>query len=422
MNFCAQNGIGVSASSYLEPESILGSLVRDENPFTWTDLDGANTVVVIGDLFQQAPMMSKHIIEWRYRDRKNRLVVVDSLGTYTGKFATDFLKVGIGYEPLTIMALGGGLEPTVDAGIPLPRLREIGDNLKTVPAGLIFVVLSFGRAYDPILFSHALKILAETTGKKIVPFVEFSGFEGTKRFGDVLELVRAKKIRQIINFGEIFPYVYPQVAGQLKGAEIFTSAVLKPPGADPKHNVHNWDEITVLPAALNLEKTGTVITSFGPRAVKTEIPTASGAQNINQILARFGPVDNRGQIPRPADFSVAVAERIENLKRRIQNPKKDRCLLVGDKTAFNFMAFWDTERVRINPADARRIAVNPGESVLVRSKNGEAEFAVEISDSVPAGVLAVPAETGRTKFLFDLEIDQGFVSFPPTEVELWRKD
>jgi anaerobic selenocysteine-containing dehydrogenase len=95
---------------------------------------------------------------------------------------------------------------------------------------------------------------------------------------------------------------------------------------------------------------------------------------------------------------------------------------VGEKTAFNFMAFWEAEHVRINPADARRIAVKPGESVMIRSKNGDAEFAAELSDAIPAGVLAVPAETDRTKFLFEFEIDQGFVNFPPTDVELCRKE
>jgi len=351
------------------------------------------------------------------------LVVIDSLGTYTGKFATDFLKVGIGYETLTVLALCGALDPSVDSGsIPAARIREIGDHLKTAPAGLIFAVLPFGRHYDPILFIQALKTLGETTGKKVVPFVEFAEYMGTKRFGDVLEMVRAKKIKQIINFGEIFPFVYPQVARQMKGAEIYASAVLKPPGTNSGQSVNNWTKMTMLPAALNLEKTGTVLTSLGLRAIKTEIPVASGAQNVNQILARFGTVDSPDQFTRPADFSVAVAERIGILMRKIQNPKKDRYLLVGEKTAYNFMAFWEAEHVRINPADARRIALKHGESVLIRSKNGEAEFAAEISDSVPAGVLAVPVETGRTKFLFEFEIDQGFVNFPPVEVELWRKE
>jgi len=422
MNFCSQNEVGVTASSYLEPEGLLGPLVRNGKPFVWADLDAANTVVIIGDLFQMAPMASKHIIEWRYRDRKNRLVVIDSLGTYTGKFATDFLKAGIGYEPLTVLALGGALDPSVDAGVPAARLRELGDHLKTTPAGLIFVTLPFGRQYDPILFIHALKTLGETTGKKVVPFVEFAEYTGTKRFGDVLEMVRTKKIKQIINFGEIFPYAYPQVVRQMKGAEIYASAVLKPPGTNSGLSVNSLTKMTMLPAALNLEKTGTVFTSLGLRAVKTEIPAASGAQNVNQILARFGTVDSPDQFTRPVDFSVAVAERIGILKRKIQNPKKDRYLLVGEKTAFNFMAFWEAEHVRINPADARRIAVKPGESVMVRSKNGEAEFAAELSDAIPAGVLAVPAETGRTKFLFEFEIDQGFVNFPPTDVELCRKE
>lgn len=422
MNFCSQNGISASASTYLEPEGLLSLLTRDGDPFAWTDLDAANSVVIVGDLFQQSPMTSKHLIEWRYRDRKNRLIVIDSLGTYTGKFATDFLKVGIGHEPLAVLSLAGELDPSVNAGSPAARLREIGDNLKSAPAGLVFVTLPFGRAYDPILFIHALKILGEKSGKKTVPFVEFTGYAGSKRFGEILEMVRAKKIKQIVNFGEIFPYAYPQVARQMKGVEIYAGAVLKPPGTHSDHSFNNGLKMTALPAALNLEKTGTLLTSLGPRGVKSEVPAASGVQNVNQILARFGAIGNQDQFPRPADFTVAVKERIDNLRQRIQNTKKDRFLLVGDKTAFNFMAFWETEHLRISPADARRIAVKSGESVKVRSKNGEAEFTVELTDTVPAGVIAVPAETGRTKFLFEHEIDQGFVNFPPTEVELWRKE
>jgi len=422
MNFCDQTGIEVTASSYLEPESLLSPLVRRRQPFSWADLDAANFVVIVGDLFQQAPMTSKHIIEWRYRDRKNRLVVVDSLGTYTGKFATDFLKVGVGYEPLAVLGLAGVLEPSVDLGLPHARLREIGDNLKAAAAGVIFVTLSFGRTYDPILFVQALKTLSDATGKFVLPFVEFAEFTGQRRFGEVLEMVRARKIKQIINFGEIFPFAYPQVARQLKGVEIFTGAVLKPPGLNREHNFHNWEKMTMLPAALNLEKSGTIFTSLGPRALHSDIPAASGAQNACQILARFGAVNIREQFSQPAEFPVAVAERIENLKRKLSTHKKGRYLLVGDKAAFDYMAFWENERIRINPDDARRIAVKTGEAVVVRSKNGEAEFAAELSATVPAGVLAVPAETGRTKFLFELEVDRGFVNFPPTEVELWRKE
>jgi hypothetical protein len=422
LNFCRRNGIEACASSYLEPESLLAPMLQNEPKFNPTDIDASNVVVVIGDLFQSAPMTSKHIIEWRYRDRKNRLAVIDSLGTYTGKFATDFLKVGIGSEPLALLAMAGALDQSADPGLPVARLREIGDNLKNAAAGVILVTMPFGRYYDPILFIKALQTLTETSGKRIVPFVEYAAFPGSKRFGDVLEMARTRKIKQIINFGEVFPYHYPQFAPHLKNIELVATAVLKPQKSDPDYKLQNWEKITMLPAALNLEKTGTVETSFGPRPQPAGIPAASGALDVTQVLGRFGTVDVQAQSMRPADFSVAVAGRIENLKQKILNSKKGRYVLVGDKSAFNFMAFWEPERLRINPLEARQIGIGNGETVRIRTKNGEAEFPAELSDLVPTGVLAVPIETGRTKFLFDFEIEQGFVNFPPTEAELCRKE
>jgi len=422
LNFCRQNGIETCASSYLEPESLLAPMLRNEKTFNLADLDAANVVVVVGDLFQMSPMISKHVIEWRYRDRKNRLVVIDSLGTYTGKFATDFLKVGIGAESLAVLALAGFLDQSAVPGVPVARFREIGDLLKTAASGVILATMPFGRFHDPILHVKALKTLSETTGKNVVPFVEFAAFAGNKRFGDVLEMVRARKIKQIINFGEIFPYHYPQVAALLKSIELVATAVLKPRKSDPDCISLNWEKVTFLPGALNLEKTGTARTSFGSRVYPAGVPAASGAQDVNQILARFGAVDNQAQDLRPVDFQAAIPERVEKLKQKFSHQKKDRYLMVGDKAAFNFMAFWEPERLKINPADARRIGIKAGETVHVRSKNGEAEFPAEISDLIPSGVIAAPVETGKTKSLFDLEIEQGFVNFPPTEVELWRKE
>lgn len=427
LDFSRQTGIRAAASSYLEPESLLWEFVGRDQTFSWAELESAAVIAVIGDLFQFASMTSKHIIEWRYRNRKNRLVAVDSLSSYTGKFATDFLKAGIGYEPLVMLGLAGELDDKVDTGIPRDRLRAVGEALKAAASGIIFVCLPYGRTYDPLLFVQALKILRDQTGKKVVPFVEHVAIPGLMRFGEVIELVRAKQIKQIVNFGDIFPYLYPQVVRLLKGAEFIATAVLKhrelentPLNREGARSVIS--KFTMLPAALNLEKAGTVMTTFGPKPLRPEISPASGVRNINQILALFGDIAASDQTQPPTELPVAVSERIGKLKERISSRKKGKYLLVGDKIAFNFMNFWTEERVRINPVDARRIAVKRGDSIILRSKSGEGEFAVELSEANPTGVLTVPAESARSRILFECEVDQGFVNFPPTEVGVWRKE
>jgi hypothetical protein len=427
MGLCSQTGIRAAASSYLEPESLLYGFVGRDQTFNWAELESASAIAVIGDLFQFAPMTSKHIIEWRYRDRKNRLTVVDSLGSYTGKFATDFLKIGIGHEPLVMLGLADELDDKVDPGVPRDRLRAIGEALKAAASGIIFVCLPYGRTYDPLLFVQALKILRDQTGKKVVPFVEYFAMPGTMGFGEVIELVRAKQIKQIVNFGDNFPFLYPQVVRLLKGAEFIATATLKHRGFENIPFNRNGTrslipKFTMLPAALNLEKAGTLMTTFGPRPLKPEISAASGVRNINQILALFGEITASSRPMPPADLPVAVPERIEKLKERIRTRKKGKYLLAGDKVAFNFMNFWTEERVRINPIDARQIAVKRGGSIVLRSKNGEEEFAVELSEANPTGVLTVPAESARSRILFDCEVDQGFINFPPTEVGIWRKE
>ena len=88
LGFCKEQGIDNIASSYLEPEAFLHRFFKE--PFIPDSISKAKTILVVDDPFNQVPMLSKSLIDWKLSDRGNRLVVIDSIATHTSTFASDF--------------------------------------------------------------------------------------------------------------------------------------------------------------------------------------------------------------------------------------------------------------------------------------------------------------------------------------------
>ena len=407
----AAAGLGITnfASSYLEPEAVLHPFYNPEQPFNFAELDSTQAVLIVGDLFNQFPMTSRPLIEWRYRDRKNRLIVIDSVGTYTGKFATDWIRTPVGYEPLMLLALAGRSDPADDLGAPVTKVRELAAMLASSKGGMGFACLPFGRTRDPLLFGAALSCLREAVGIRVVPFAEYAGPQGRVRFGDILAGVKNRSIKHVINFGEIFPAAYPTLRKPLGNVEIISCVP--------------WlgDGFLAIPTAAQLEKAGTVMTSFGMRHIEPAMAMASGSRTIAEIIAllKAPAAANPGSVSVP---SIDIGSRVARLREPVRSRRKMTFTLIGEKAAFDFMALWREERLRINPVDARKLSILPDDRLTVTSAAGEAEFPVELSPQMPIGVVSLPVETPRTRGLFEHEIDEGFVHFIPTGVALCRKE
>ncbi|UCC11472.1 MAG: hypothetical protein JSW02_08970, partial [candidate division WOR-3 bacterium] len=101
--FCRNAGVQYASSAYLEPEAHLSKFFKDS--CSLEDIQRAEVIVVVGDPFNVAPMISKELITWRLKDKKHRLVVIDTLTTHTSGFATDFLKTNLGSEPFVLYSL-----------------------------------------------------------------------------------------------------------------------------------------------------------------------------------------------------------------------------------------------------------------------------------------------------------------------------
>jgi len=409
-SFCRTAGVQYVASTYLEPETHLMRFF--ENPCSLDDIQKAETVVVIGDPFNVAPMISKSVITWRLKDKKRRLIIIDTYTTHTTGFATDFLKTKLGSEPFLLYGLAqqstGEFDVGEHTGIDARKIQEIAEHLGKTKKGVIIVCLPFGHTYDPLLVVEGIAHLEHRTGFKVMPFVEQVGFQGSTYFGELLGKVKKKTIKNIINFGELFPFYYPQLSKELKAANVY--------GTSP----YLMNGYTSLPAALNLEKQGSVMTTFGTRTLTGGLPPASGAYTVGDVLKGIGGDVGIGKPMNTPAVKINFKERAEHILERNRSRKK-QFVLVGEKLAYAFLNVYGEETVKIHPVDARELGAKQHDTVLVKSKQGTTAFTAQVTGDVERGMVVVSAETPQAKGLFDFIIDNNIINFIPTEVEVWRK-
>jgi len=412
VSFCREVGIENIASTYLEPERFLRGFFKE--PFSTEEINNAKMIVVVGDLFNQTPMISKTLINWKLSNRRNRLIVIDSINTHTAVFANDFVKTKVGAEPILLLEFAQENSETVDisefSSISKKKALEMSRSFKETESGIIIACLPFAHTYDSHLLTEALSRFSSFSGKKVVPFVEYMGFDGNQHFGSVMSSIKKRKIKYLINFGEIFPFYYPQIVKGLKGLNLYSTSTLK------------YDGYTAIPAALNLEKEGSIMTTFGRRNLTGNIKPASGAKTVAEIINSIQETSADERSLQAPAVKIDVKERIEKVVDKCRAArKKKNYLLIGEKIAFSFLGLFEKEMIRINPHDAKELGIKPNDRVSIKSKQGEVELRAKLTDDVGRGITSVPAEIPEVKGLFDFEIVNDIISFTPTEVEIWRK-
>lgn len=410
--FCGSAGIEHTASTYCEPEALLRPFL--EAPSTLNDIDNAEMIIVVGDPFNQAPMISKSLINWKLRTRNNRLIVIDSIRTHTAHFANDFCQVAAGTEALALFGLAGetinGVDIAAVSGLAGSRITEIGASFKAAKKGVIIVCFSFAHCFDPLLLIEGLSRLQQYSGKKVMPFVEFAGFEGNHHFGSIIELAKRKKIKHVLNFGELFPFYYPQLAHVLKGVNIWATSPVKQNG------------YATLPVALNLEKQGSVLTSFGKKKLEQAITPASGARTVTEILSHISDGAGQKKAFSAPSITVDVKTQAAALAQKARMSKKKTLTLLGEKIAYDFLGLLEDPMLKVNPADAHELGIQQNDMVAMKSKHGETVLKIKLTHDTVPGVVVVPAENPDVRGVFDYEIMNDVVCFIPTEVQLWRKE
>lgn len=410
IDFCEKFQIKNVASTYFEPEALLNRFIDEKALVSLEDIEKSEIIIVFGDVFNYAPMISKNLINWKLGDREHRLVVIDSLKTHTSYFATDFIMVRPGTEALVSLKLGGEDLPNIKfsdmTGVSEETLENIGKAFSSARDGLIIVSMPFAHSYEPQLIFEGIKILSDKSKKKVQPIFEFVNNNSLQSFSKVLTLIRENKIKYLINFGEQFPFYYPQFSKELSGLKILATSTLR------------FKDYVQLPFALNIEKSGTILTSTGKKPLNGKVHPASGAKNVFEILNILN-IKTDGAKSVIKDLKIDIKEGVKQIDKHTEYKGLK---LFGEKISFYYLGLLEKPVLKVNPIDASEIGIKSGDMVNIETKIGRTKLLAKITNEVPQGAVFTQPEIPEVRGLFEYETKSEFLNFIPTEVKIWQEE
>lgn len=414
------------ACAHIEPESGFNYRLEGVADASLADVETAKAILLVGDVFNTSPVASWRMIEARYADRKNRLVVMDSIRTRQSGFAHVFIQVRPGTEPFALLALAALIDARVVTGVDIDRYAQLAGVerpvLETAAAmlgpkvpGFVGSAMHTGRVYHPALHSLTSQLVARTAVKPFTGFRETQLPAGPMRFADLRKAMGEGRIRMLLWTGGLFPYSYDELLPELTkvGHRVATSIFRPDP---PVRGL-------VLPPTADLEQASIGSSYWGPVERKALAAPLSGTKMFSDVLGWFG---RAGEVAEPARKRADITEVVAMAERAAAAvPTPAEWLLVGEKKAIGLRGFHDSEdEISISRADATRLETSGNSYLRVKSPTAVREFRVRISEAVPAGVLMVGTNVHSNRCLFPLADDQltGETTVAPVQVALEKTE
>jgi hypothetical protein len=407
------------ACGHIEPENGFNYRLEGVDAATLADVEAAKAMLLVGDVFGTSPVASWRMVEARYADRKNRLVVVDSIRTRQAGFAHLFIQVRPGTEPFALVALAALIDPKLAPGVEVDRYAALAgakrQQLEAASAmlgpkvpGFVGSAMHTGRVYQPALHSLASQLVARAGAKPFTGFRETELPFGLVRLADLGKAMAEGRIKLLFWTGGLFPSSYEELLPETAEVEHLVSTSIFTP--DPPVRG------LVLPLTAELERSSKGRSYWGSIERSALASPLSGTRPFGRVLEWFGRAAEKEV---PALKPIGVGEILAMAARAADSAQSDmtessgdsdrvpsRMLLVGEKKAVGLRGFHDPEdRVSVNRVDAARIGVSGRNYLRVKSATAEREFRVRITDAVPAGVLMVGTNVHSNRCLFPLGED-----------------
>lgn len=395
------------ACGHIEPESGFNHRLEGVSDATLADVEAAKAMLLVGDVFGTSPVASWRVVEARYADRKNRLVVVDSIRTRQAGFAHLFIRVRPGTEPFALMALAALIDPKVAPGVEVDRYADLAgvkrQQLETAAVmlgpkapGFVGSAMHTARVYNPALHSLASQLVAKAGAKPFIGFRETELPFGLVRLADLRKAMGEGRIRLLFWTGGLFPFSYEELLPETAKVEHLVSTSIFIP--DPPVRG------LVLPLTAELERSSKGRSYWGSIERSPLASPLSGTRPFGRVLEWFGQAAEKSEPtlkPTGVADVAAMAARAADLGRA-----EGDWLLVGEKKAIGLRGFHDPEEtVSISRADAARLQVTNRGFLRLKSPTAELEFRAHVTDAVPVGVLAVGVNVHRNRTLFPLAAD-----------------
>ncbi|MBS4015921.1 MAG: hypothetical protein KGZ86_05755 [Candidatus Latescibacteria bacterium] len=428
-SFAQELKVDKIARTYLHPESFLSYGISNIENADLKDIANARQILIIGDVFSKSPVIAKPILDAKYADRSHRLFYIDSVNTKLAGFANKFIWTKPNTEPIVLAALILAMgKPAKDmlgdrnfnslkklssrlleiCGVLEKDIQEICQSITANEHSVILCAIDFGKTKDPLLLSLLAQLIAVLIpGKKfLAPALSMVPF-GKVGFGSVLEMLDQEKIKALINFGEDFPYYYPQVFPYLNKLDMFIHA-------DTFRNPHisQISGITrnyTLAVPSLLEKSGTINTLWSRQNLKPVAPALNGTKPIPEILDSIVPYSSTKTKPRlNFNSNLNIDDVINRLISFVENYKDNPDFtVIGEETPFAYRGLFenDAETIKINPLNAEHLNIKPDDKVILSINGKEKTYIAKITPSLPNHTAAVSVTTPDNRELFPIQTD-----------------
>jgi anaerobic selenocysteine-containing dehydrogenase len=419
--FASALGTSNLVCGYVEPDNWFQVRLAGVKAATLDDVRKAKTMLLVGDVFGTSPVAAGPVTEARYADRKNRMVVIDSVKTREAGFAHLFLQVKPGSEAFCLLGVAGSIDRSM--GVDVGRCaaaarveeRQLADVAKMLANGPGFVgsAMHLGRVAHPAQHSLMSQLVAVKAGAAFNGFGEARVPFGKLGLAEFRSRTGAGGVKTVFWFGGLHPYSYPELmpeAAQVRFSIV--SSIFRPDVPLPG---------LVLPVASELEKESVGESYWGEVSRHPVAEPPSGARRVPAILAELA--EARTETPEPA-LTLSESEAVKRTLAALEEskPVSTEFLLVGEKQAIGIGGFYELEEhVSVSPADAARLGLTGPDSLLVESPAGKVEFRVKSTAAVQPGVLAVGVGAHRNRALFPLADDPASgITIPPVSVRVTK--
>ncbi|MEO0072866.1 MAG: hypothetical protein ABIK10_05485 [candidate division WOR-3 bacterium] len=423
--FCKKNKINNLSSSYLEPEAIFRYRVFSETKSVdFSDLQDSQVFLIIGNIFAKTPLIAKPILDSKYKDRNHRIYYIDSIKTRVAGFAHKFLQPKVNAEPLVLLALIAEVCSKIHnktkiisekdytllkkqlsriyeiTQVAPQDIKEVAEGLTNLDRGTIILSLDYAKTEEPVLVSGLAQILAGLLDKKKIVFLALALPPiGQISFGELFRKLKAGEIKALINFGEIFPYYYPQIFMELEKLPL---VVHTSPFQNKTFN-SGW----ALPVPSILEKGGSITTLWGETSINPVASPVSGARKITDILGSISDVQEVklstsafGRL-NPDEIFYSALNYLESFSA------DDQFTVIGEESAIGYRGYLEPEEqiLYINPQTAIRNQISNLNSVKLKTPEYEISVRVSYRESIPNNVGVIPVNTPKNRRLFPMSID-----------------
>jgi predicted molibdopterin-dependent oxidoreductase YjgC len=466
--------VAFSSEDYL---SLHGEHIRTsfrEHAETPSELSDPDSFLIIGDILTRSPVISQKINAVKYKNRDNKIIVIDPVRSRTSWFATSHLKLVPGTESLL---LAGMIKALIDSGgrravklkryfkdidlkdisdktgIPEKRIVQAAADFSSAKMGAIIVSSGFRDA----LLVEMTKLLAFCAGRNfgVIPFYSSPNAIGAYRIASSLRPKDAVSFPQMMSMavrGSIKAMVLLGVdpgraVSDAKAAKAFSKLELLAISDIYRIRAMDYADI-ILPLASQNETNGSIIYS-GERAQEiSSVAPPAQSMTIYDILRGICSGFEKDCILPPHDETAAETKKalreyepakkfkfsrlldsLNDMKPLKQS--KDYPFLVhladdishvgdGSITVNHFWACREcpSPYIEMNERDAAQLKICDGDRVLVKTPKTQTVINARIASGMASGVVAMPHHFGEVRELVDMEHGEGTEVFLPTQMKV----